>query len=146
VRGIAQMNETYGVLGVYQNHSSPEYVAASLWDYYELIRDLPSKNMAFAYDVAHATIEGGTMWRQTWKLAQTHLGYVSVKDFRWVKNEVKWTPLGTGQVNPKLFKQVRADYHGDYSLHVEYEPLHALAENAAALRRDVQTLRRLLTQ
>jgi sugar phosphate isomerase/epimerase len=146
VRGIAQLNQSYGVLGVYQNHSGPEYVSASLWDYYELIRDLPSKHMAFVYDVAHATIEGGTMWRQTWKLAQTHLGYVSVKDFRWDKNAVKWAPLGTGQVDPKIFTQVRADYRGDYSLHVEYEPLQALAENAAALRRDVQTLRRLLAQ
>lgn len=146
VRGIAQMNQSYGVLGVYQNHSSPEYVAASLWDYYELIRELPSKHMAFAYDVAHATIEGGTMWRQTWKLAQTHLGYVSVKDFRWANHAVKWAPLGTGQVDSQMFKQIRSDYRGDYSLHVEYEPLEALAANAAALRRDVQSLRRLLAQ
>jgi sugar phosphate isomerase/epimerase len=146
VRGIAQLNQAHGVLGVYQNHSMPEYVAASLWDYYELIHDLPSKHMAFVYDVAHATIEGGTMWRQTWQLAQTHLGYVSVKDFKWAGNAIKWAPLGTGQVDPKLFKQVRADYRGDYSLHVEYEPLEALAANAAALRRDVQALRGLLTQ
>lgn len=142
---IAQLNQAYGVLGVYQNHSNPEYVSASVWDYYELIRSLPSAHMAIAYDVAHATIEGGLMWRQTWKLVQSHLGYVSVKDFRWVAHKVNFAPLGTGQVDAEIFKQVRKDYRGDYTLHVEYEPQQALAENAAALRRDVQTLRKLLT-
>lgn len=144
VARIAQLNQAYGVLGVYQNHSLPEYVSASVWDYYELIRTLPSAHMAIAYDVAHATIEGGLMWRQTWKLVQSHLGYVSVKDFRWAAHKVNFAPLGTGQVDPEIFKQVRADYRGDYTLHVEYEPQQALAANAAALRRDVQTLRKLL--
>jgi sugar phosphate isomerase/epimerase len=144
VARIAQLNQAYGVLGVYQNHSQPEYVSASVWDYYELIRTLPSAHMAIAYDMAHATIEGGLMWRQTWELVQSHLGYVSVKDFRWAGPQVKWAPLGTGQVDPAIFKKVFADYRGDYTLHVEYEPLQALAENAAALRRDLQTLRKLL--
>ena len=145
VRAIAQLNQAHGVLGVYQNHSEPEYVSASLWDYYELIRELPSRHMGIAYDVMHATVEGGRMWRQTWKLVQSHLGYVSAKDFRWAGHQVQFVPLGTGQVDPAIFKQIRADYRGDYSVHIEYVTQQALAENAAALRRDVETLRRLLT-
>lgn len=145
LRAIAELNQAHGVLGVYQNHSGPEYVSGSIWDYYELIRDLPSRHMGIAYDVMHATVEGGRMWRQTWKLVQSHLGYVSAKDFRWAGQEVQFVPLGTGQVDPAIFRQIRADYRGDYSVHVEYGPQRALAENAAALRRDVQALRRLLT-
>ena len=144
LRQIAELNRAYGVLGVYQNHSGPEYVSASVWDYYELIRDLPPAHMGIAYDVMHATVEGGRMWRQTWKLIQSHLGYVSAKDFRWEGNEVQFVPLGTGQVDPEIFGRIREDYRGDYSVHIEYVPQQALAENAAAMRRDVETLRRLL--
>jgi sugar phosphate isomerase/epimerase len=145
VRAIAQLNQAHGVLGVYQNHSGPEYVSASVWDYYELIRDLPARHMSIAYDVMHATAEGGLMWRQTWKLVQSHLGYVSAKDFRWAGHQLQFVPLGTGQVDPAIFKQIRADYRGDYSVHIEYVPQQDLAGNAAALRRDVEALRRLLT-
>jgi sugar phosphate isomerase/epimerase len=141
---LAQLNQAHGVLGVYQNHSGPEYVSASVWDYYDLIRDLPREHMGIAYDVMHATVEGGLMWRQTWKLVQSHVGYVSAKDFRWAGHDAQRVPLGTGQVDPAMFKQIRADYRGDYSVHVEYVPQQALAENAAAMRRDVETLRRLL--
>ena len=144
VRAIAQLNQAHGVLGVYQNHSDPEYVSASVWDYYELIRDLPSAHMAIAYDVAHATVEGGRMWRQTWNLVQSHLGYVSVKDFRWAGHQVQFVPLGTGQVDPELFKLIRSQYRGDYTVHIEYVPQQHLAENAAALRRDILALHRLL--
>ena len=70
------------------------------------------------------------MWRQTWKLIQSHLGYVSVKDFRWIGNNVDFVPLGRGQVDPAIFKDIRADYRGDYSIHVEYVPQQALAESA----------------
>lgn len=132
------------MLGVYQNHSGPEYVSASVWDYYELIRDLPPAHMGIAYDVMHATVEGGRMWRQTWKLVQSHLGYVSAKDFRWAGHQPEFVPLGTGQVDPAIFSRMRTDYRGDYSVHIEYVPQQALAENAAAMRRDVETLRRLL--
>ena len=85
------------------------------------------------------------MWLQTWKLIQSHLGYVSAKDFRWAGHKVEFVPLGAGQVDPAIFKQIRADYRGDYSVHIEYVPQDALAENAAAMRRDVETLRRLLS-
>ena len=145
LRQLAELNRAHGVLGVYQNHSGPEYVSASVWDYYELIRDLPPAHMGIAYDVMHATVEGGRMWRQTWKLIQSHLGYVSAKDFRWAGHQVEFVPLGTGQVDPEIFRQIRADYRGGYSVHIEYVPQQALAENAAAMRRDVETLRRLLT-
>lgn len=145
LRQLAELNRAHGVLGVYQNHSGPEYVSASVWDYYELIRDLPPEHMGVAYDVMHATVEGGLMWRQTWKLVQSHVGYVSAKDFRWTGHEAQRVPLGTGQVDPAIFKQIRADYRGDYSVHIEYVAQNALAENAAAMRRDVETLRRFLS-
>ena len=144
LEALAQLNQAHGVLGVYQNHSGAEYVSASIWDYYELIRDLPRQHIGIAYDVMHASVEGGLSWRQTWKLVQSHVGYVSAKDFRWAGHEAQRVPLGTGQVDPAIFRQVRADYRGDYSVHVEYVPQNALAQNAAAMRRDVDALRRLL--
>jgi sugar phosphate isomerase/epimerase len=144
LKALAQLNQAHGVLGVYQNHSGAEYVSASLWDYYDLIRDLPRQHMGISFDPMHATVEGGLMWRQTWKLVQSHVGYVSAKDFRWTGQDARRVPLGTGQVDPAIFRQIRADYRGDYSVHVEYVPQNALAENAAAMRRDVETLRRLL--
>jgi sugar phosphate isomerase/epimerase len=144
LRAIAQMNQTYGVKGVYQNHSGPEYLSASVWDFYDLIQDLPPAHIGIAYDVLHATVEGGLMWPQTWKLVQPHLGYVSVKDFRWFGNRMEFVPLGSGQVDPAIFKQIRATYRGDYSVHIEHVPQTDLAGNAAALAYDLRTLQRLL--
>lgn len=50
-------------------------------------------------------------------------GYVSAKDFRWADHQVEFVPLGTGQVDPAIFRKIRA---------------------TAVLRRDLETLRRLL--
>lgn len=86
----------------------------------------------------------GTMWETTWNLVQSHLGYVSVKDFRWVGRTPEASPLGAGQVSPEMLAGIRHDDHGDFSLHVEYLEQDGAQANRAALASDVRTLRRML--
>lgn len=144
VRELAAFNGAHGVMGVYQNHGYPEFVGNAVWDFYSLIHDLPREQISFVYDTRHAVVEGGTMWETTWNLVQSHLGFVSVKDFRWVARAPEASPLGAGQVSPEMMARIRHDYRGDYSLHVEYIEQAGPQANRAALASDVQTLRRLL--
>lgn len=144
VRELAAFNGAHGVQGLYQNHGYPEFVGNAVWDFHSLISDLPREQIGFVYDTRHAVVEGGTMWETTWNLVQSHLGYVSVKDFRWVGRTPEAAPLGNGQVSPEMLARIRHDYRGDYSLHVEYIEQAGPQANRAALANDVQTLRRLL--
>jgi sugar phosphate isomerase/epimerase len=67
---------------------------------------------------------------------------VYVKDFDWAGRQAKHTPLGEGRVDRKFFRQLRADkFAGPISLHVEYLGRGTAQENAAALSRDLATLR-----
>lgn len=144
VREVAALSGAHGIRGVYQNHGYPMFVGNAVWDFHSLIHDLPPEQISFVYDTRHAVVEGGTMWETTWNLVQSHLGYVSIKDFRWAGRDPEAVALGSGQVDPAMLTRIREDYRGDLSLHVEYLEKAGGQANRAALARDVATLRQLL--
>jgi len=144
---LLDLTQELGMTAVYHNHSGPDRVGAAVWDIYGLIKTLDPRLIGIGFDIQHAIIEGGLDWRIQFKLVQSHLEAVYVKDFFWDKSEIKEVPLGEGVVDRKFFPMLReTGYAGPICLHVEYlegkKNQNAL-ENA--FRKDLATLRLLLT-
>lgn len=144
VRDLAALNRELGIAAVYQNHSGSRNVGAPVWDLHELLGDIPPSEVGVAFDIRHATVEGGLAWPIHFQLMRPHLGAVYVKDFRWQGRRPENVPLGEGQVDPAFFGQLaKARFAGPVSVHVEYLPKAGVKENIEALRRDLATLRKL---
>ena len=144
LRDLIAFHKELGLQGLYQNHAGATSVGAPIWDLRYLLRNISPSDMGIAFDIRHATVEGGQAWPLNFELAKPNLGAIYVKDFSW-KNGRKPTnvPLGTGQVDPKFFKQARrSGFTGPLSLHVEYLRKAGLAANLAALKTDLAKLKR----
>ena len=135
LRDLAQLNQTVGITGGIQNHSGQDYFAAPVWDAMQAIQGL-GRHLGIAFDIGHATLEGGLSWPIQARLAEPHYTVVYVKDFRWEKREKSWTsvwcPLGEGMVNRKFFATLAASrYSGPICQHHEYDLGKTPAENLA---------------
>ena len=147
VKDLAVMNREFGITGVYQNHSGAYAVGATVWDLHELFRDYSTDEFGIAFDIRHATVEAGLSWPVLFNVASPHLGAVYVKDFVWEGKKPENVPLGTGRVDKSFFTQLRkADFAGPISLHVEYLPEAGVAENLAAMKNDLATLKSWLAE
>jgi len=143
---LADLNAKLGIRGLYQNHAGYRYFGGPLWDLREVLRDIDPKWLAVAYDIRHATVEGGTSWPTTFQMIRPHVDTVYVKDFDWQDGKVVNVPLGEGLVNPSFFKMLaESGFDGPISLHEEYLD-HAdpqlVPDHLAAIGRD----RKRLTQ
>ena len=145
VRDLAALNKELGLTAVYQNHSGASNVGASIWDLRRLLEPIPVEQIGVAFDIRHATVEGGLAWPVSWSLMQPHLQAVYVKDFVWDGRKPRNVPLGTGQVDPRFFPMMRQiDPAIPVSLHIEYLGKSGLQPNIAALKTDLQKLRKLM--
>ncbi len=141
VQELAALNGELGIQAVYQNHSGAEYVGATLWDIYDLIKDVPKEAIAIAFDIRHATIEAGLSWPTVYNAMRPRIATVYVKDFDWIGRKAEHVPLGKGRVDRRFFKSLRADkFSGPISLHVEYLGGKSAQENLDALKRDLRVL------
>jgi sugar phosphate isomerase/epimerase len=147
VRDLAAMNKELGITGLYQNHAGRNYVGAALWDLPLLLDGIDKDHVGIAYDIRHATVEGGTSWPATFQMVRPHIATVYVKDFQWVDSpKPKNVPLGEGRVDGREFvKRLRASkYDGPISLHEEYldhnDP-KLVPQHLAALKKDLATLK-----
>ena len=96
-------------------------VGAALWDIYSLVREHDPKDVALAFDIRHATVEGGLSWPVQFNLVKSHIGAAYFKDFTWDDDKVKSVPLGTGRVDRKYAPMLKASgFVGPISVHVEY--------------------------
>src|SRR5262245_8414096 len=86
LKDLAQLNQALGLEGAIQNHSGADYFAAPVWDAVQAIQGLEN-GLGIAFDIGHATLEGGLSWPIQARLVQPHLKVVYVKDFRWEKSE-----------------------------------------------------------
>lgn len=142
VKDLAALNKELGLSAVYQVHSGANYFGSPVWDIYQLFKEYDPKHVAIAFDIRHATVEGGTAWELNFNLIKSHLGLVYAKDFAWQDKKALNVPLGEGMVNPKFYQMVKASgYNHPVLLHVEYP----LPEDAKILReayrKDLATLR-----
>jgi sugar phosphate isomerase/epimerase len=143
---LADLTRELGMTAIYQNHSGADTVGAPIWDIFSLLKNFDPRTIGIGFDIHHAMVEGGLSWPIQFKLVQSHLAAVYVKDFVWEHGAVKDVPLGEGVVGRKFFEMLRqADFEGPICLHVEYlegEKNHQTLENA--LRKDLKTLDSLL--
>ena len=145
IRDLVAMNRELGLTAVYQNHSGPKSVGAPIWDLQQLFDAYSPKDIGIAFDIRHATVEGGLAWPIHFNLAQPHLGAVYVKDFVWNGLRPANVPLGQGQVDPQFFKILKqSKFNGPISIHVEYLKEAGIAKNREALRKDLAKVRALL--
>lgn len=146
IRDLVALSKEIGIQPLFQNHSGKDYVAAPIWDMYSIMREYPAEQFAFAFDILHATVEGGLSWPIDANLVADHLGAVYFKDFRWNGRRSETCPLGEGQVSPDFAKLlVKRGYTGPISLHLEYlkgnpKDPGVLKQFRAAHLRDVKLL------
>ena len=148
-RRLGEFNARTGITGVYQNHAGSRYVGASLWDLHRLLEGVPPEQIGVAFDVRHATVEGGQSWPVLWRLVRDQTQAVYVKDFQWDGRQPRNVPLGQGQVDPSLLKMVRDEVAAGtpISLHMEYidhRDQSLQDECMQAMDRDRRTLRELM--
>jgi len=125
-KDLAALNKEIGITGGIQNHSGHDYFGAPVWDIWTAIKDLDPAALGSFFDIAHATIEGGSSWPIEAKLMARHMMTVSVKDFVWEKTasggKSKWVFLGDGLVDKSFFKWLKTTpFDGPISHHVEYD-------------------------
>lgn len=125
INALAALAAPLGIRGAYQNHAG-NYVGASLWELYQLIRSADKAGMGCQFDIRHATVEGGQSWPQSVRLLSSHINTINIKDFLWEKVNGKWlvknVPLGEGMVDfPKYFSLLKQyGVQVPISLHLEY--------------------------
>lgn len=144
-RDLAAMNRELGIKAVYQNHAGNKQLGAPLWDLREILKEISPDEIGVAYDIRHASVEGGLSWPITFNMIQSHVDTVYVKDARWEAKRPKNVPLGEGIVDPKFFQLLRqSDFRGPISLHEEYldhRRPELVPEHFAAIKNDLKTLR-----
>ncbi|MEY3773048.1 MAG: hypothetical protein RL067_1062 [Verrucomicrobiota bacterium] len=148
LRDLVQLAREIGIQPCYQNHSGPKFVGAGVWDMAMLMREHPATDLAWAFDIMHATIEGSTSWPTELELARERLGMAYFKNFTWEGKGHRPAALADGVVGPAYVERLkRAGFAGPVCLHVEYLPEKApkdeayLRQAVAASRRDLATLR-----
>lgn len=145
LKDLAALNRSLGLTGLYQNHAGANMVSASVWDVFSLIREHDPKDVALAFDIRHATVEGGLSWPVQFNLVKSHLGVAYFKDFVWEQDKVKNVPLGEGRVDRKYAALLKASgFAGPISLHVEYGAGKDRKVYMDAFRKDFATLREWL--
>lgn len=132
-----------GIQPLYQNHSGAGRFGAGLWDLHQVLRDIDPSDAGMAFDIRHATVEGGQSWPTEFQLLRPWFGMVYCKDFIWEMGNPrpKNVPLGTGQVDyPRFLRTLqKSGYTGPISLHMEYKDHRdpsLLKESIEAIRVD----------
>lgn len=146
LRELAAMNHDFGIQGLYQNHAGTLYCGSAIWDLRLALEGIAPENIGVAYDIRHATVEGGTSWPATFNMIRPLVQTVYVKDFGWgAEPQPTNVPLGQGRVNKSFFQMLKeSDFTGPISLHEEY--LHhndpeLVPQHLAAIKQDLATLR-----
>ncbi|MDG1893294.1 MAG: sugar phosphate isomerase/epimerase [Fuerstiella sp.] len=141
---LAAMNREIGITAVYQNHAGRNYFGASLWDLHRGLDGIDPTHVGVAYDIRHATAEGGMSWPVTFQLIRPHIQVVYVKDFVWHERKPGNVPLGQGRIDPAFFSMLaKSGYTGPISLHEEYldhRDVSLVPTHWKAIREDMQTL------
>jgi sugar phosphate isomerase/epimerase len=122
---LAELNAKYSITGCYQNHAGNSF-GASVWDLWEVFKDIDTEYLGCQYDVRHATVEGANSWENGLKVIQPFIKTYVIKDFQWTRKESGWkaetVPLGQGMVDFKKYFQFIKQYQVNVpiSMHFEY--------------------------
>ncbi|MEP3478898.1 MAG: TIM barrel protein [Fuerstiella sp.] len=145
---LAAMNRELGMTAVYQNHAGRNYFGAPIWDLAEVLEGVDPAEVAVAYDIRHATVEGGNSWPISFRLIQPHVKVVYVKDYEWRGAKVANVPLGDGLVSKTFFQILKElKFNGPISLHEEYldhRKPELVPDHLAAMKKDLGVLKQWL--
>ena len=149
LKQLAAMNHDFGLTGVYQNHAGTNYLGAPLWDLRMALQGIAPSDIGVAYDIRHATAEGGMSWPVTFNMIQLSIDTVYVKDFVWKEGKKPANvPLGDGRIDPIFFRTLTGSgFNGPISLHEEYldhRNPDLVPQHLAAIKADLATLRTML--
>jgi len=113
------------------------------------LQGIDPSDIGVAYDIRHATAEGGMSWPTTFNMIEPLIDTVYVKDFEWKEGQKPSNvPLGTGRIDPKFFKLLAATgFSGPISLHEEYldhRKPELVPEHLTAIKTDLAALRTML--
>lgn len=144
LKDLAAMNRDLGVCAVLQNHAGVGMVGAKLLDYWEIVREFDSNQIAVAYDIGHALNELPDTWRDVFETMKSHVQVAYVKDY---KRGSGFTAFGQGDIGgTDFFQRLRKNgYNAPLSFHIEYNWAgsgkdHSKARLIEAMRADLRTL------
>jgi len=140
LRDLVALSREIGIQPCYQNHSGAKNVGAAVWDMAALMREYQPADLAWSFDILHATVEGGLSWPNQVTLARERLAMAYFKNFRWQGRAVESCPLADGLIDAGYVKMLRASaYQGPVCLHVEY--LKGSVGEAGYLERAIEASR-----
>ena len=141
LRDLVAFSREVGILPCYQNHSGSRLVGAPIWDMAMLMREYRPTELAWCFDIMHATIEGSSAWPIHVNLVRDHIGVAFFKNFQWAGKGHQAAPLGEGVVGRDYVALLKKSaYAGPVSLHVEY--LKGSMKDEGYLKKAVDTTRR----
>ena len=150
IADLIALGKEIGIQTLYQNHSGSNQFGAAFWDLHSVIKDYPKKHFACAFDIGHATIEGGKCWPLYLSLMRPHIEMIYVKGAIIQNRSIKWGPLTKTALAPKKIFQTlkKMGYSGDYNLHVEYHKKfkNMVPDAIAAFKTDLATLKGWLAE
>jgi len=121
LKDLVAFSKEVGILPCYQNHSGRNYVGAPVWDMGLLMRDYKPTELAWCFDLMHATIEGTFSWPIQLNLARDHVEVVNFKNFVWQGKGTRDVPLGEGVVDKGYVDMLKTSgFRGPVTLHVEH--------------------------
>jgi len=125
LKKIGDLNEKYGIMGDYQNHTGTAG-GSPVWDIHEMLELAQTDWIGVQYDIRHAMVEGFKSWPLGLRLLVSHIHSIDIKDFEYIKTDKGWdisnVPLGKGAVDFKSYFQLlnELNIHAPISLHLEY--------------------------
>jgi sugar phosphate isomerase/epimerase len=120
-RDLITLAKEIGIQPTYQNHSGAKMVGAGVWDVALLMKDYPEADVAWAFDMMHAKVEGGLSWPTEFALARDRLAVVQFKNYVWENNLPKPVSLSSGVVNKESVEVLKKiGYTGPCLIHNEY--------------------------
>lgn len=120
-KDLITLAKEIGIQPTYQNHSGAKMAGAGIWDLALLMKDYPTSDVAWAFDMMHAKVEGGLSWPTEFALARDRLAVVQFKNYVWENNVPRSVSLSTGIVNKDSVDVLKkAGYAGPCLIHNEY--------------------------
>jgi sugar phosphate isomerase/epimerase len=124
MKRLVEFCEPLGLQPLVQNHAGAARFGAGIWDVHSVMEGIDPKQAGVAFDIRHATVEGGTSWPTEFQLIRPRIGVVYCKDFIWGKagERPKNVPLGSGRVDYRKFIGLlkRSEYRGPICVAMEY--------------------------
>jgi L-ribulose-5-phosphate 3-epimerase len=147
-REFADFNRQVGLQAVYQIHCGREMAGGAAWDLDMILGDIDPKWFAIAFDVRHVMVEQGLSWPNAVELLGPRIAALCIKSFKWDGKKPVDVPLGRGNVDQEIVKQVVAAHGGPLPtfIHLEHRPAVPVpfaqrAEIVEAFRADARVLR-----